>query len=655
MRRGGRRFPASEGVRRASRAGAATAHGLPAAGDFHGPRRPGTSESGAGSRSRPRAAGAALGLTLLSVAVLSSCNRGDDRPLPLVLLVTIDTLRADRLSSYGGRVPTPAIDGLAESGIRFDRAYAPSPLTGPSHASLFTGLLPPEHGVRDNGVPLERSVPTLAEAFRDEGYETAAFVGAAPLDERLGFSRGFTTFDGRFRTRPGSNLFAERRAREVTALASTFVRERTDPGRPLFLWIHLFDPHAPYEPPAPFDRFPDPYDGEIAYVDFVLGEFLSFLRLAGLLGPRSLVVVVSDHGESLGEHGEATHGLLLHDATLRVPLVLSGAGLARSVETAPVSLVDAAPTILALARLAPLGGARGVPVAGRGAAPPDSSRPLYAESYFAYFRYRWAGLRSIRVAPLKWIDGGPEKRLFDVAADPPETLDLSRARPDDAERLARRLAAAERSFAPPPVAADGGAVIGPPPAIEALGYLASPPRAREARDLPPPGNDRLPGVESRLPLLERLDRARSLLSAGRPVEARDLARAVAAEDPGNPDAALTLGRAERDLGKAGDPGAYERAADALLSAIAARPLDPKPRNALVQVRFLSGSDAAALAAADEAEAARAADADTAALAGEILSRPGSPVFDAAEADRRFRLAIERDPDHPVQNERLRRR
>ena len=601
---------------------------------------------------RRRAAG---GCALAIAVALGACDgpAGGDgsRSAPrLCVLVSIDTLRADRLSCYGGSARTPAIDALAAAGRRFERAYTPCPLTGPAHASLFTGLEPPAHGVRDNGVPLPARVRTIAETLAERGWDTAAFVGAAPLDERLGFSRGFATYDRRFETRRGSPQFAERKAIEVAAAAARFLAARPDTTRPLFLFLHFFDPHAPYDPPPPFARAGgDRYDGEIESVDAALGEVFAVLRLRGLLGPSSLVILTSDHGESLGEHGEATHGLLLHDATLRVPLVAAGAAFPVGVATEPVSLLDVAPTIAEFADASP--GAR-APFPGRslaeaGLAP---SRELRAESYYAWFRYRWAGLRSIRSGAWKWIDGGPEKALYDLGSDPRETRDATSDRPEEARRLAEALDRVEREAVRnrPPEAPDWNSTGIDP---EALGYVGRPASPRETLRLPPAGNDALPTVASHLPLLTRLEQAVKRLDAKDAAAAREIAAALCAEDPGNPDAALTLGRAEREIARTG--GDYSAAIAALRRAVDLRPDSPGPRNALIQALSLAGGQSDALAAADAAVAADAADADTEALAGEVCLVPRSPVYDPERAKAHFRLALEKDPDHPVARERLR--
>ena len=242
-----------------------------------------------------------------------------------VVLVTIDTLRADHVGSYGGSQPTPTLDAIAEEGARFATAIAPTPLTLPSHTSLLTGLDPPRHGVRNNSTfRLPDDVPTLGERMREAGFATAAFVGAVVLDRQFGLARGFDTYDDRMSARlaAGGDGFSERTADRVIDAALAWL----DAAPPrFFVWVHLYDPHADYAPPPSFRaRFPNAlYDGEIAFADRELGRFAGRVRDLGL-ADRTLVVVVGDHGESLGDHGEEAHGLLLYGSSMRVPLIFCG-------------------------------------------------------------------------------------------------------------------------------------------------------------------------------------------------------------------------------------------------------------------------------------------------------------------------------------------
>src|SRR6185295_19211933 len=275
-------------------------------------------------------------LAAVAVAALLAARRhppGGSAGPPDVLLITVDTLRADHLGAYGdAQALTPVIDGLAARGARFAQVIAPAPLTLPSHASIFTATTPFTHGVRDNaGFVLGPALPTLAERFRAAGYSTAAFVSGYPLHRRFGLARGFDQYDDRLtrggdRARPAA---VERRADETIAAVETWLgRPAPGPRRPMFLWVHLFDPHAPYEAPEPYrTRFGErPYDGEVAFVDAQIGALLQ--RVTQARPDRaSVVAVTSDHGEGLGEHGEPTHGLFVYDSTIRVPLVLAGPGV----------------------------------------------------------------------------------------------------------------------------------------------------------------------------------------------------------------------------------------------------------------------------------------------------------------------------------------
>jgi arylsulfatase A-like enzyme/Tfp pilus assembly protein PilF len=389
---------------------------------------------------------------------------------PSVLLVTLDTTRADHLGAYGAAFArTPTFDTLARSGVRFERALAPTPLTLPSHATILTALVPRRHGVRDNtGFRLAAEVPTLAERLREAGYATAAFVSSAVLDRTGGLDRGFALYDDGVRVGDRSAFgHVERAAAQTT---DAVLARLPDLAPPFFLWVHYFDPHLPYVPPEPWrGRFQDrPYDGEIAYMDSEMGRLLEAVRRKDA---RLVIAVAGDHGESLGEHGEGSHGVFLYEATQRVPMVLAGPGVPEGrVVASPAGLVDLAPTVLDLLGLPALGEIDGrslVPSFRRGTLP---ATDYEMETFYPRFAFGWAPLRGLVRGPWKWIDA-PRPELYDVAADPGERADLFRARPDDARRLARALA--ER------VGADDPA---PPPSdaeseerrarLAALGYVA---------------------------------------------------------------------------------------------------------------------------------------------------------------------------------------
>ncbi len=410
-----------------------------------------------------------------------------------LLLITIDTLRADRVGAYSGRALTPELDRLAARGIRFTQAHAHAPMTLPSHTSILTGLVPPSHGVHNNGsTALSSDTPTLASLLHDAGYRTAAFVGAFVLDARFGLARGFDVYDDRVGsdTGPISFAFAERSADRVTALAGDWIfsqgsglgtsdssRPTNDqrPAPPWFCWVHLFDPHAPYR--APEQRAADPYDNEVAFTDAQIGKLFDRLRGGGQLD-STLVIVVADHGESLGEHGEATHGLFAYEATLRIPLIVSGLSIRPAVSDAPAAQADLLPTALDLLGVkAPsrVDGQSLLP-AMRGETIPDHA--IYVEALDAYLTRGWAPLTGVVVNGWKYIDL-PEPELYDLRDDPNEQRNRAR---DDATRAAtlnRRLSEWHPLAAPAAPAAplDSDAAE----RLRALGYTASQARPATGR------------------------------------------------------------------------------------------------------------------------------------------------------------------------------
>ncbi len=325
-----------------------------------------------------------------------------------LLLITLDTTRTDRIGSYGyASASTPALDGLASRGLRVADAVTVAALTLPSHSSILTGLIPPRHGVRTNGHTLADSHRTLAEILGDAGYQTAAFVSSFVLESRFNLDQGFETYDDRvmlsFEATFGTGN--ERPAGAVTAAAITWLRAR-DVGRPFFAWVHYFDPHHQYDPPAEFGlRFADrPYDGEIAYMDSEISRLLGGLGEQGL-SERTLVVVAGDHGESLGEHGERFHGRTVYESTIRVPLIMAAPP---SVVTKPgviddrvVSLVDILPTVLDLAGVTALDALDGLNMFRADAEP---ARAVYVEAVAGHLDNGWAPLYALRTRTEKHID-----------------------------------------------------------------------------------------------------------------------------------------------------------------------------------------------------------------------------------------------------------
>lgn len=381
-------------------------------------------------------------VALLAVTCLA-CDGGQDRPPPDILLITIDTLRADRVGCYGYETAaTPVMDRLAAEGIRYEYCQAAVPITLPSHAALLTGKLPASLGVRNNGTYRLGQDPTLlAEVLGGRGFATGAFVAAFPLASRFGLARGFDHYDDRIPDRGASQFdYPERPGTVVVAAALEWLAGQ-DSRRPVFLWVHLFEPHLPYAPPAPFDRsFVDnPYDGEVAAADAAVGQLLAgFSRIRE---EAPLTVLTSDHGEGLGQHQEPTHALFLFESTLRVPLILHAPGRvpAGEVVSEPVGLIDVAPTILALAGIRePTFNPDGVAV-GPGHSPPR--RDLIAETLAGFECCGWSPAFSLRHGEHKVVLSA-RPLAFDLASDPTEQDNRwSGERPVWAEQLQDRLEA----------------------------------------------------------------------------------------------------------------------------------------------------------------------------------------------------------------------
>jgi arylsulfatase A-like enzyme/Flp pilus assembly protein TadD len=415
---------------------------------------------------------AAAGAVLLSVG----CGRaraGGPPPAfpknPDILLVTIDTLRADALGLAGNRhVETPTLDRLASQGLVFVNAHAHNVMTLPSHANILTGLYPFQHGVRDNnGFRLDAGTPTVATWLKERGYATGAFVGAFPLDSRFGLARGFDRYDDRYpKGRTGLDFeMPERPAAEVVAAARRWYADNA--GRPRFLWVHLYDCHAPYRPPPPFaERYRDnPYLGEVAAVDAALAPLLDPF-VAGQ-APPALVVVTSDHGEALGDHEELTHGLFAYEATLHVPLVVWMRGtIAPGKRTAFARHVDIAPTILAAAGVEKPSGLPGYALLASEPRPVGAGE-TYFEAYSAVYNRGWAPLRGVLAGGFKFIDL-PLPELYDLVQDAGETHNLAGSDTGRVRKLKAALPSESAFGAAPRGAASSEEVA----RLRSLGYLS---------------------------------------------------------------------------------------------------------------------------------------------------------------------------------------
>lgn len=457
---------------------------------------------------------AALALLLALLALGTACRKqgpgGGDAPRLNLLLITLDTARADRIGAYGdGRAATPNLDRLAGAGVRCERAYTSAPLTLPAHVTLLTGREPQAHQVRNNGTyALRPEETTLAEVCRRAGYATAAMIAAFVLEKKFGLDQGFDLYDDGLDKPPGETTFrSEIRGDRVLEKFRRWLDKSPPP--PFFCWVHLYDPHAPYEPPAPFsERFAgDPYRGEIAYTDEIVGRLLAELERRGLAGD-TLVVAVGDHGEGFGEHGESGHGIFCYEESLRVPLIFHGPRLLAGgrVVQGPLGLVDVMPTLLELLRLPAPAGMQGRSfAAGLRGGKDRESRALYFESLYGLEEMGWAPLAGLLSGRLKYI-ALPRPELYDLQADPAEKENLFLKRNAQAKALARELDAyLEATVARDAEASRPRQSRADQERLRALGYLASGGAARSGG-----GEDPKDGIVP----MSRLLKVREAIHAG---------------------------------------------------------------------------------------------------------------------------------------------
>jgi arylsulfatase A-like enzyme/Tfp pilus assembly protein PilF len=514
---------------------------------------------------------------------------------PDIVLVTLDTTRADALGCYGGAARTPVLDALAAGGVRFARALAPAPLTLPAHASLLTGLDPNQHGLRDNGGgALPRAARSIASALGERGYATVAAVGSRVLDRRFGLDRGFDVYDDRMvAERLGEFGYAERPAAEVVDALARAVAVAAA-GRPLFVWAHFYDPHAPYAAPGADERAR--YHAEIEAVDRELGRLLDRLPA----GRPRWVIVVGDHGESFGEHGEQEHGYLLHEPTLAVPLIVSGPGAAAPgrVIRAPVAARRVAATIAEIAGVRPLRDfGEPLPLVAE-----EEPRAVYHETEFPASTFGWSPLAAVTRGSWRLVEG-PKPALFDLAADPGEGVNRLESDRERARALLRELRALQRrpALAPEQIAHD--AALGE--ALASLGYLSGATNRRGTLD---PAEGVL--------LLGRYAAARERLARGDPAGARAELRELVARSPGSAPFLTQLARAERALGD------LKAARAALASALATNPANEFLWAMVGDLERDAGNPAAAEAAYREAVRRSPRMASAWVALGEILGRTG---------------------------------
>jgi choline-sulfatase len=562
-------------------------------------------------------------LLIVSLALAAGCGRprgfaAPEFPGAPLILVSIDTLRADHLPAYGySKVETPNIDALQRDSILFENAYSHCPLTLPSHVSLLTGLLPVEHGVRSNlGYRFDGNAhPTLARVLRAHGYATGAAVSAYVLRGATGISESFDFFDdsvggGVEWTRDLSLLQRPGIETARRALAWAEGVKTT----PFFLFLHIYEPHFPYEPPEPFrSRYGSTYDGEIAASDGIVGEFLGRLRRDGIYD-RAIILLVSDHGEGLGDHGEQEHGILLYREALHVPLLLKlpGAREAGTRVRRPVGLIDVVPTIASLLRLGAAEPLKGASLLDRERR--RTGEGIYSETYYPRIHLGWSQLRSLVDAHHHYIDG-PKPELYEIIRDPRETADALVAETTVGRSMKKELDRYPTGFSDP-----GGVDPGVAERLKALGYLSQTTATRDGEARPNP--------KDRIHVHEALKAAFELGRQGRDAEALTSLRRLLEGNPGCFEAqrelAGTLARLHR----------YEEAAAAYKEAIR---LSPGLTGSLAIPLGLVELEIGKLEeAAARAQAALPDDPGHARL---LLARVAFARGDLAEAERQARLAM----------------
>src|SRR6266404_1795181 len=446
------------------------------------------------------------------------CQTGYAQTSTPVILISVDTLRADHLSSYqAGRRPTPHIDALAKNGTLFSQVSSPFPLTLPAHAALFTSTYPFANGVEDNGIPLQPAAVTLAAVLKRAGYRTAAFVGSFVLDRRFGLNQGFDVYDGPVDLHNKTDTSPLERKRPGTQVAEAAMRWlEGNSSAPFFLFLHLYDLHLPYDlPQDPSLRHGETgYTAELGYEDRVLGDFLAFLERRKLLD-KALIVFTSDHGEGQGEHGESTHGYFIYQSTLHVPLIIHWqSGFKRFPQPRvdePASLLDVAPTILDAIGLPRPGAMRGRSLIGNGGSAPE----IYSESLYARNHFGCAVLRSMRVGRYKYIES-PKPELYDLSTDPNEQRNLYDQQRSTGTALGEKIAVVRRS------SPTGSKPPAPKPdtiaALRSLGYLSGSTPSNRAESRVDP--------KDRIADFERYVGALGLSSEGKLVESRGVLRSL---------------------------------------------------------------------------------------------------------------------------------
>ncbi len=478
---------------------------------------------------------------VLCVLVLPACGSDASHN---VLLITLDTVRADRFGCYGYEAAdTPAIDRLAKNGVLFEQAFTAVPITLPSHTTILTGVYPPEHGVRDNGLKtLNQDLTTMAEVFKDHGYNTAAFVGASVLDAAFGLDRGFDAYDDDMASGGGVPGDPQRPANEVVDGALRWLDEKGDDL--FFCWVHFYDAHTPYSPPAPYStRFAQsPYDGEIAFVDSQVARLVDWLNSSGM-GGRTLVVIAGDHGEGLGDHGEPDHCMFVYDTTMRVPMVFSLPGVIPGATriTASVGVIDIFPTLVDYLGFGEVFPSSGRSLTGALTTGEIDSGAQYGESQYPFNSYGWCPQRCLITDEWKYIRA-PTPELYDRINDTVELVNLAPGKKALAEEFDRKLAAIEGAMIES--TATGEALTAEElRRLTALGYSAGGSRSTAGIDL-----SSLKDPKEMVGYLEKTQEALGLLKESKVAEAETIIRKLIAENPGDFVLLNRLGTAFRKMG-----------------------------------------------------------------------------------------------------------
>jgi arylsulfatase A-like enzyme/thioredoxin-like negative regulator of GroEL len=571
---------------------------------------------------------------------------------PNIILITVDTARADRMGFLGSKLGlTPNLDTLARESVVFTHAYSQVPLTAPSHATILTGTYPQFHQVNDFQVPLAPDLPYAPAILRKHGYRTSAFVGAMVLDPHAGFARGFDrgfdTYDAGFhQSRPGEDRYhsTERRGGEVVAHALAWLNQH--PRGPFFMWLHLYDAHDPYDPPEPYKSkyTAAPYDGEIAYADSALGKFLSQLRARGLYH-GALIAVMADHGEALGDHGEDTHGFFLYDETIHVPLLIKLPGAASATKDSAtrisagkeienrVGLVDVLPTILQAVGIAVPQGVQGESLIGMliPKPAPDASpdRPAYAETDYPQNTYGWSPLRALRTGKYLYIKA-PRQELYDQSADPKAEHDLSSASTAVTSTLAGQLDAFRQKTTSSREAPKSTVDPEAQAKLAALGYVATNSNASKAG-----AKEQGADPKDKIEIGNLIHRTYLLIEDQRYQEAVPVLRQLIAKEPDTPLAYAQLGQCFVSLKD------YPQAVPVLRKAVELRPDMTLPHFQL-GVALLETRDIAGAVPELEVVVARKPHWEEAHL---LLQMAYAQTDRMAEAIKECEKVLEFDPDH----------